>query len=226
MGAGDGRPLVVFDFDGTLADTWLDIANALNRTLTDAALPPVEGPEVRFWIGEGVLPLLERAVPDTHRDPRSIEALYTRFRDHYERGCLETTRLYPGVTECLAALEGAALAIASNKPHRFLDLLVDALDLRRHFPVVAAGDTLEWRKPAPQVLGWLRERFPEPLGPVWMVGDSAIDARTGFSAGAHTIGCAWGLRGRAELEQAGVEHLVDHPAEIPPLVLGRPPATR
>jgi phosphoglycolate phosphatase len=104
--------LVVFDFDGTLADTWIDLAAALNRTLAGEGLPEVTGPEVRFWVGHGVLPLLARAVPDA--DAAHLERLRNRFFDHYQRGCMDTTRLYDGVLDCLEACRGADLAIASN----------------------------------------------------------------------------------------------------------------
>ncbi len=79
MRAATPPRLVVFDFDGTIADTWRDIASALNGTLAEAGLPRVEGPEVRFWIGDGVRPLLARAVPKIASDPTRLEELYARF---------------------------------------------------------------------------------------------------------------------------------------------------
>lgn len=222
MGDPDSRPLVLFDFDGTLADTWRDIATALNRTLADAGLPGVHDPDVRFWIGEGVIQLLERAVPPEARAPERLEELYTCFRDHYSRCCLDTTRSYAGILDCLESLSEATLAIVSNKPARFLLPLVEQLGLAPYFGVVLGGDSLPMRKPDPRVaehvLGQL-DRVPEE---VWVVGDSALDVQLGQAVGAHTIGCAWGLRGPEELRQAGVEVLVERPAQIPPLVLGDP----
>jgi phosphoglycolate phosphatase len=214
--------LVVFDFDGTVADTWHDIALALNRTLDEAGLPRVEGPRVRYWIGEGALALLARAVPAAHRSPERLDALYARFRDHYDRCCLDTTDLYPGVRECLEALSGARLAVASNKPSRFLSRIVAGLGIERYFRVILGGDALEVRKPDPRVLEHLAARAGGPASELWMIGDSAIDVELGRAAGARTIGCAWGLRGREELLAAGVDHLAEHAHEIPPLVLGRP----
>jgi phosphoglycolate phosphatase len=218
-GAGTSR-FVVFDFDGTVADTWRDIATALNRTLLESGLPAVEGPEVRYWIGDGALKLLLRAVPESHRSGAAIDELYARFADHYERGCLDTTELYPGVVECLAALRGVPLAIASNKPERFLTRIVEGLGLKQYFSLLAGGDTLAVRKPDPAVLLDLRDRLGTPAEQIWMVGDSAVDVETGRAAGATTIGCGWGLRGREELRRANVHFLVEHPREIPRIILG------
>jgi phosphoglycolate phosphatase len=212
--------LVVFDFDGTLADTWRDIATALNRTLADVGLPGVEGPDVRFWIGDGAFKLLERAAPAEHRGDLTLEQLFEVFRDHYDRCLLDTTEPYRGVVECLDALAGADLAVASNKPTRFLARAIDGLGLKGYFAVVLGGDTLDVRKPDPRVLEHVVERLGARPSQVWFVGDSAIDIETGQNANARTIGCAWGLRGREELRSARPDYLVEAPDEIPPLVLG------
>jgi len=211
------RPLLVFDFDGTLADTWRDLAAALNRTLADEGLDPVEGPQVKFWVGHGVRPLLARAVPDAA--PARLEQLYARFSTHYERGCLDTTRLYDGIEACLAACAGAELAVASNKPAAFLVPMVERLGIAAHFTAVLGGDSLAARKPDPAVLHEVAARVAaDPAGDIWMIGDSAVDIETGRAAGARTIGCAWGLRGREELIDAGCDHLIEHPSEIAALV--------
>ncbi|MEE8557106.1 MAG: HAD-IA family hydrolase [Myxococcota bacterium] len=206
--------LFVFDFDGTLADTWRDIASALDRTLEEAGLPGVQGPEVRFWIGNGVLPLLERAVPGPWRTPERLDELYVRFRDHYEAKCLETTEVYPGVVDCLEELSGEHLAIVSNKPSRFLDLILGSLGLKPYFGVVLGGDSVPVRKPDPAVLRHVVDTLAGPVGEVWMIGDSAVDIETGRAFGARTVGCVWGFRGREELCEAGAETLAETPRDL------------
>jgi phosphoglycolate phosphatase len=218
--ANSGR-VVVFDFDGTLADTWRDLATALNRTLADTGLPPVEGPQVRAWIGDGALKLLANALPASERAPERLEPHYERFRAHYDRCCLDTTELYPGMAACLEALSHERLAVLSNKPARFLDRIIDGLGIKGVFGAVLGGDTLPVRKPDPAVLAGVLERLGVRPREVWMIGDSAVDVETGRAAGARTIGCGWGLRGREELRSAGVEFLLEHPREIPGTVLRR-----
>ena len=217
----DAHPFVAFDFDGTLADTWRDIATAINHTLAEKGLPAAEGAEVRVASGEGVLPLLQRVRPELAVDAAQLNAVYMRFRDHYERVCMDTTALYEGIEACLDRLVDATLVVASNKPARFLLPMLDALGIHERFAAVIAGDTLEVRKPDPEVWAVLEQRAPGAHGARWMIGDSAVDVATGAGVGAKTIGCAWGLRGREELQGAGADHIVEHPREIAELILER-----
>jgi len=210
-----GGDLVILDFDGTLADTWRDIATALNRSLCEAGLPPVSGPQVKGWIGHGVLPLLRRAVGAAG----DAEALYATFRRHYADCCLDTTLLYDGMAAALDRLDGARLAILSNKPGRFLDQIVDGLGVRGRFAAVVGGDALPVAKPDPATIAHVVE-LVGAAPRVWMVGDSAVDIDTGRAFGARTVGCTWGLRPLEELRDAGAEILIDHPSQLPG-VLGR-----
>jgi phosphoglycolate phosphatase len=219
MSRAHSSRVVVFDFDGTLADTWRDLATALNRTLAETGLPPVEGPQVQAWIGDGALKLLANALPESEREPSRLEPHYERFRAHYDRCCLDTTDLYPGISACLEALAQESLAVLSNKPARFLDRIIDGLGIKGVFGAVLGGDTLPVRKPDPAVLAGVIERLGVRPDEIWMIGDSAIDVETGRAAGARTIGCGWGLRGREELRAAGVEFLLEHPREIARTVL-------
>ena len=213
------RSLVIFDFDGTLADTWRDIATALNRTLHEAGLPSASAEDVRYWIGDGVVRLLERAVPERTRRAHPVSDLVARFLAHYDRCLLETTVLYPGIADCLAQLTGLRLAILSNKPTRSLERLVVGLGLTGRFAVVVGGDAAPAKKPDPAVVRHVITQIGVEPDELWMVGDSALDIATGRAAGARTIGCSWGLRGRSELEAAGAEFIVDEAREIGPLIL-------
>ena len=207
--------LVIFDFDGTLADSWRDIATALNHTLREAGMPAAADAQVREWIGDGLARLIERALPERERSPESIAALAVRYRAHYARCCLDTTVLYPGMAECLARLSGHTLAVLSNKPAQFLHRMLDGLGVAGSFAAVVGGDTVPVRKPDPAAIAYVVRAAAARPDELWMVGDSAVDVATGRAAGARTIGCAWGLRGAAELRAARAEFIVDHPREIP-----------
>jgi phosphoglycolate phosphatase len=207
--------LILFDFDGTLADTWRDIATALNRTLRDAGLPPAAADDVKRWVGHGILPLLRQAV-GTSAD---AAALLEPFRRHYADCCLDTTVLYDGIAAALDRLADARLAILSNKPGRFLDQIVDGLGIRARFAAVVGGDALAVGKPDPATIAHVVQRVGAAPR-VWMVGDSAVDIDTGRAYGAATVGCTWGLRPVAELRRAGAQILIDHPAQLPQ-ALGR-----
>jgi phosphoglycolate phosphatase len=208
--------LVIFDFDGTLADTWRDIATALNRMLRQAGLPTAADADVRAWVGRGVRRLIGQAIGDA--DPARVESLYPRFRAHYADCCLDTTVLYDGVREALAALAPRhTLAILSNKPQAFLDRIAAGLGIQPLFAAVVGGDALPVSKPDPATIAHVVASVGGSPPTVWMIGDSAIDVETGHRYGARTVGCAWGLRGRAELRAAGADIVIEHPTALPGL---------
>ena len=209
--------LVIFDFDGTLADTWRDIADAVNETLANAGLPAVDGPSARFGIGEGVLPLLRRHLGPGAAESR-VHALHEEFARRYEMQTLRHTALYPGMEDALDALGWARLAIVSNKRNAYLQPLLQELAIASRFEIALGGDSLPCTKPDPELVRTVVERTGGRSERIWVVGDGATDIELGRAAGASTIGCAWGLRGRDELVAAGADHLAEHPRELPPLI--------
>lgn len=215
--------LVVFDFDGTLADTLTDLTRALSLARVELGLPAVSSDVVRTWVGEGVDVLIERALPPDMRTPAMRAELEQRYRRHYADMMLDNSRPYAGAGECLEALAGEVLAVCSNKPAAVLERMLAAFGLRERFIAVIGGDTLPFRKPDPRIFGVVRERTGVISGEAWMVGDSAIDVQTGRAGGAHTIGCTYGLRGREELVAAGADFLAGSMAEVASIVLGYAP---
>lgn len=208
--AGD---LLIFDFDGTLADTWRDIATGLNRTLREAGLEEATGPEVRHWVGRGARNLIARAIDDD--DAARVDGLYQRFRVHYGECCLDSTALYPGMAAALDALAPRhRLAILSNKPQLFLDRIAAGLGIAERFAVVVGGDALPVSKPDPATVAHVVARLGGVAGRVWMIGDSAVDVEAGRRFGARTVGCAWGLRPRRELEESGAEVIIERPSQL------------
>lgn len=207
--------LVVFDFDGTLVDTFGDIAASLNAArveLGGSAAPLVA---VRSWIGEGLDHLIREALPAGVRHAE----MKRRYRAQYERRMYETSRPYDGVLGMLNRLAALPLAVASNKSEHFVLHMLAHFGLTPRFIAAIGGDSLSIRKPDPGVIAHL-VAVTSARGDVWMVGDSAVDVETGRAFGARTIGCAYGIRGREELARAKADHIVATAPEIADIILG------
>lgn len=216
------KPAVVFDFDGTLADSCQDVGSALNRSLADQGLPTATAEQVRQWIGSGAATLIARALAEMGESESRIQPVLERFRIHYAACCLDETRLYDGIRQCLSDLKDLSLAVVSNKPERFLRVQVPGLGMADDFCMVLGPETLGKAKPDPAVLAYVASQFNVQPADLWMVGDSEIDVEAARVVGAHSIGCAWGLRGFDALRTAGADHVVGHPREIPPLIRSYP----
>jgi phosphoglycolate phosphatase len=186
--------LVVFDLDGTLIDSSRDLASALNATLRRVApgAPALSLTEVRRMIGDGARVLVERGLARAGLE-RPPEDVLPAFMEEYERRLLDTTFLYPGVEETLAALEARALAVLTNKPGDMSRRILAGLGVAARFARVYGGDDLPAKKPDPvgvlRLLAETSTTAPEAV----LVGDSSVDVRTGRAAGVRTIGVTYGL---------------------------------
>jgi len=207
-------PGVIFDLDGTLADTLQDLTEALNATLADEHLAPRPPEQVRSFIGDGLATLLSRAAET--EDPERIAALIGRFREHYAGNYLRHTLLYAGLEAVLDALRqvGCPLAVLSNKRHDFTRWICDGL-LER-WPLVEAVGTRPGgpKKPDPSEALRLAERMQRSCGDVVLVGDSDTDVQTARAAGMRSVAVTWGFRDRPLLVASEPDRLVDRPEEL------------
>jgi phosphoglycolate phosphatase len=210
--------LVVFDLDGTLVDSSADLAAALNDTLDRLrpGTPPLAEAQVRAMIGDGALTLIARglraaSLPDVPQDALPV------FLECYRGRLLAETRLYPGVRDTLDALAPRHLAVLTNKPGDFSRAILEGLGVARYFTRVYGGGDLPAKKPDPIGLRrLLEETASEPAATV-MVGDSAIDVRTGRAAGVRTVGVRYGFDPEG-LRQEPPDLLLDDLRELPGLV--------
>ena len=193
----NGRPsanydLVIFDLDGTLIDSKLDLANSVNFTRQQMGLSVFEHRLIFSYIGDGATMLIRRAMGEDLGESDVQRALEI-FLSHYREHLLDNTTLYPGVAEALDELQPLKLAVLTNKPLRPTQAILQGLQIHNRFAVVYGGNSFEQKKPHPvgieQILsdtGAKRER-------TLMVGDSYIDIQTGRNATVATCGVTYGL---------------------------------
>ena len=205
--------LIIFDLDGTLIDSKNDIADSVNYTLKSLHLPSLQNSLIYSYVGNGVLPLLEKVISCSNKKSNLENALKV-FRKHYEEHLLDSTRLYPGVMEILKHFSDVNMGLVSNKPERFVKKILKGLNVDCFFPVVIGGDTLKTKKPDPQGVNMIRNRFGADLHETVIVGDGGVDIETGKEAGIHTCGVSYGLRDRKELVEAGAEIIIDDILEL------------
>ena len=180
--------VLLFDFDGTLIDSKVDIATAVNLTLGDLGLPLRSVAEIFSFVGDGVKHLLHLSVGEENPDQydRALEV----FRRHYLKSCVQTTRWYPGIYEVLQHYKDRRKVIVTNKSLEYTLAIVDGLQARDLFQhVEAPRDTTEL-KPEPVMLERALEVLGADPGRTVMIGDSTNDVRAAQAAGIR--GCAVG----------------------------------
>jgi len=207
--------LIVFDLDGTLIDSRLDIANSTNEVLVSFGAEPLPIDEVAAMVGDGAQMLVRRAMRAIGREfvPEALD----RFRDIYDRRLLEHTRAYEGIAGLLESIAPvASLAVLSNKPETPSRRLLEALGLATHLREVIGGDTPGFaRKPDPGGLLYLIAGVGAAPRTTMMVGDSMIDVETARRASARVCVARYGFGHlRAGLTLRPEEHAVESVAEL------------
>jgi phosphoglycolate phosphatase len=207
---------VLFDLDGTLADTAPDLAGALNALLVERGLPPVPVAEARPVTSSGARGMLKvgLGIEPGHAEYESLKA---RFLDLYaERVCVET-RLFAGIAELLAGLEERAIAwgVVTNKAERFTRPLLETLALLERAACVVGGDTTGRAKPHPDPLLHAAQRVGLDPTRCLYVGDDLRDVQAARAAGMPVLAAAYGYLGvDGDPHAWGADAVIDHPLEI------------
>lgn len=204
----------IFDLDGTLIDSKLDLALAVNATRAECGLPPLPHEEIYGHVGHGAPMLIRRAL-GPEPDDAAVERALDFFLDYYRAHMLDNTVAYPGVREALEELvdDGRVLAVLTNKPVRFSREILQGLGLAGHFRAIYGGNSFERKKPDPlgvEVI--LRENAAQAHDAI-LVGDSEIDVETGRNAGTWICGVTYGL-GSHRLADTPPDLLVDSLTEL------------
>ena len=211
-----GIQLVVFDLDGTIADTKRDLALSVNAMREFLGLGPLPLEAVTSYVGHGVTLLIKRALGDQAKNG-DVEKGLAFFLDYYSRHLLDNTIAYPGVPEALEELGNQKLAILTNKPTNFSREVVKGLGIAHHFFEIYGGDSFPLKKPDPTGIKALMSVASAPAARTLMVGDSDTDVQTGRNAGVWTCGVTYGF-GPEALKKAGPDLLLDDLRELPPVL--------
>ncbi|MGA2992688.1 MAG: HAD-IA family hydrolase [Candidatus Korobacteraceae bacterium] len=209
--------LLIFDLDGTLVDSQIDLANAINYMLRQYRRPELPVDIVAGYIGDGANMLVRRSLGDP-QDENFVREAYDTFVKFYREHALDHTCVYPGVMDALRAIRAAAngrlqMAVLTNKPVRPSERIVKGLGLDDLFVRVYGGNSFETKKPDPLgALNLLRETATEPAEAV-MIGDSQNDVLTARNAGMWSVGVTYGFSPDS-LQANPPDVLIDSPHEL------------
>lgn len=219
--------IIIFDLDGTLINTISDLGQACNYALASCGFPTHKIEDYPRLVGNGVNKLIERALPEEHRNEETVLRLRDYFVPYYDEHNCDFTRPYDGIPELLEALrrkgdeamrlkgERWFLAVASNKYQAATEKIVAQL-FPGIFDVVLGERVGVERKPNPQIVYDILSTLNiqhSTLNCLY-IGDSLVDAETARAAGATLVLCTWGFGTREQMEGAKPDYLVDHPLEV------------
>jgi len=207
---------VLFDLDGTLADTAPDLAYALNQTLLHYGLPELPFEQIRPVVSHGGIALIKLGF-NMQPDEAGFEERRQYLLDVYLNNLCRDTRLFDGMDEVLEHLESNAIpwGIVTNKPAWLTDPLMVEMGLHTRTPAIVSGDTCSNRKPHPEPIEFACQLLGVPAKRCWYVGDAGRDMQAGRAAGCTTIGATFGyIYAEDPIENWDSDINIDHPRQI------------
>jgi phosphoglycolate phosphatase len=204
--------LIMFDLDGTLADTGKDLASAVNYTRAQFDLPALPDTVVYTHVGRGIEHLIRHTLAEitaTHfREAMGI------FVQYYEHHLLDTTVLYPNVREMLDYFTDKRRVVVTNKMHRLSVAVLSGLEIQEQFDLILGGDSGPEKKPHPGLLNAALNRFAVAPNKAVIVGDGDVDVEAGRRAGIVTCSVTYGLGSKEDLIVAQPDILIDDLREL------------
>lgn len=232
----------MIDLDGTLMHTAPEIAQAVNRMLADMSKPALDEKQVEAYIGEGVTTLIKRCLtqrldaqgldtqhldiqhPDIqHPGGEPDAAVFAKaqklFFEYYAK-IVSESKPYPGVVAGLQALRSAGyrLACVTNKQERFTLPLLEASNLLQYFELVVSGDTLQKKKPEPDQIFYICEKFGVSVQEAVLIGDSNIDITAARSAGCYVFAVPYGYNQGRSIGAKSVDALINNMSDVLDLI--------
>ncbi len=211
------KPILVFDLDGTFADTAPDLLDSLNHCLEDAGLPPADPRDLMKYVGQGGRVMIERAMHARGKSikPALLEEIMIRFVTHYEADMPGKTKVFEGAMAVLDRFSNAGYihAICTNKYEGMSRKLLEKLGVAGRFEAICGQDTFPYKKPDPRHLFETIKLAGGDVENAIMLGDSVTDIDTAKAAGIPVIAVSFGYSDRpvAEYEPS---HVIDHFDEL------------
>ncbi len=208
--------LVIFDLDGTLLNSLQDLAASTNYALRQHGYPTHELPAFRYFVGNGINKLLERALPEKERTHENMLKIREDFMAYYAEHKADFTAPYDGICELLKTLKRhhVLLAVASNKYHAATRELIPEYFGEGLFDFVYGQREGIPVKPDPTIVFDIMKEAGGSKEEVLYVGDSGVDMQTAVNSGVTSVGVTWGFRDRKELQENGAQYIADEPYEI------------
>jgi phosphoglycolate phosphatase len=209
---------VLFDLDGTLIDSRVDLTSAVNAALESAGLPRKPEGDVVPHVGNGLRVLMAGVFGPV--DPAVLEKGIKTFEAYYEAHCVDATTLYENVGSALAELSlSAKIGIVTNKPHHFAKKIIDQLGIGRSVGVVVGGDSFPEKKPHPRPLQEATRSLGGRIESTLMVGDGTQDIAAGKAAGIKTCAVRYGYGFSDEILKLKPDFVISRFTELKEIVL-------
>ena len=204
----------VFDMDGTILNTLEDLMDSTNFALKNNGLKERSLEEIRFFVGNGIQKLIERAVPQG-TSKEVFEKVFADFKSHYKIHCADKTSYYDGIPSVIQTLRkmGVKTAVVSNKADFAVQELVEVY-FKGLFDVALGEKTGVSKKPSPDMVNATLSVLGVEKESAFYIGDSDVDFETAKNSSLDFIGVSWGFRGRKFLENLGAKNIIDSPEEL------------
>lgn len=208
--------LLIFDLDGTLANTLQDITASVNHTLVRLGRSPLPIETVGRYVGDGLEMLLTRALGGQSGPIEDAAAIYI---EHHRRNLVVSTSLYLAVKETLEYFKSLPMAVITNKTREFSEPLLDRLGIRQYFRMIIGADNGLPLKPAPDSILKILNEVGVAKQRTVIVGDGTTDVRAGKAAGIITCSVTYGFRSEEELRKAGPDYVIHDLSELKKLFI-------
>jgi phosphoglycolate phosphatase len=197
---------LIFDLDGTLIDSKLDLIHSVNAMLTEMGRSTLSGEIISSYIGHGAPMLVSRALGGVAKEDELARGL-TYFLDYYEEHKLDNTRLYPETTDTLAKLkeQNISMAVLTNKPVKISVRILETLGAAKYFRAIYGGNSFDTKKPDPRGAKAILDEFGVNASDAMMIGDSEVDIQTARNANMIATAVNYGF---------GIHDRTQHPADI------------